>query len=193
MSSTSSILVAGERWRIAVDVESTDASAPAYTVTLPGGSMVAGELELVDGSAASWEAFVDTPAAGRYLAEVTLGADSLHLAAYAYGVVTAGGMPTADDVAAYLKEDAAQWEEQDLEDELASEASAQRAKCGERAAYPPDLRTALLRRVQRALALRQHPLAVQPGDADGGGPIILPGNDPEVRRLEAPYRRRVMG
>jgi hypothetical protein len=192
MPSTSSILRVGERWRIAVDVESTDVSAPAYTVTPPSGSPVAGELELVEGESASWEVFVETPAAGRYLAEVTLGADVLHFAAYAYAITTAGGMPVVGDVVIYLKEDAASWETEDLEDELASQAAAQRAKCGERAAYPPDLRQALLRRVQRALALRSLPLAIQQGDADGG-PMVIPGNDPEVRSLEGPYRRRVMG
>ena len=58
--------------------------------------------------------------------------------------------------------------------------------------YPKDLRQALLRRVQRNLALRALPLAVLQGDAEAGS-TILPGKDLEVRRLEGPFRRLLVG
>jgi hypothetical protein len=56
----------------------------------------------------------------------------------------------------------------------------------------PDLVEALKRRVQRNLAMRPLPLALV---TDGGAdqPVRLGGTDPEVRRLEAPFRRRVVG
>lgn len=58
--------------------------------------------------------------------------------------------------------------------------------------YPDDLAEALRRRVARNLALRGIPLAVLQGDAESGS-TILPGRDPEVRRLEAPHRRLTVG
>lgn len=55
---------------------------------------------------------------------------------------------------------------------------------------PADLREALLRRVIRNLSMRNLPLGVQ---ADEAGGIRLGSNDPEIRRLEGPHRRRVVG
>jgi len=59
-------------------------------------------------------------------------------------------------------------------------------------AWPADLAEALFRRVARNLALRMLPLAVLQGDAEAGS-LTPPGRDPEVRRLEAPHRRLVIG
>jgi len=84
------------------------------------------------------------------------------------------------------------WSTTAITDAFNAERSAQRDKCGERNPYPDSLREALLRRVARNLAMRRLPLAMAGGDADGG-PAIIPGNDPEVRRLERPYRRLVIG
>lgn len=58
--------------------------------------------------------------------------------------------------------------------------------------YPADLALALKRRVARNLALKGLPLAVLQGDAESG-PLVLPGRDPEVRRLEGRARRLVVG
>jgi hypothetical protein len=59
-------------------------------------------------------------------------------------------------------------------------------------AYPVDLAEAVGRRVARNLALRGLPLAVLQSDAEGGA-LVTPGKDPEVRRLEGPYRRLPSG
>lgn len=59
-------------------------------------------------------------------------------------------------------------------------------------AYPPDLAEALCRRVARNLALRGLPLATLQSDSEAG-PLVLPGKDPEVRRLEGPVRRVTVG
>lgn len=56
--------------------------------------------------------------------------------------------------------------------------------------YNAALAAALVRRVSRALAMRNLPLAVLQDEA---GATRLGSADPEVRRLEAPYRRVVIG
>jgi hypothetical protein len=73
-----------------------------------------------------------------------------------------------------------------------AEAAAQAGKCRIPDPVPADLDEALLRRVVCNLARRKLPLAMLQGDADGGA-ARLPGNDPEVRRLEAPHRKLVSG
>lgn len=56
--------------------------------------------------------------------------------------------------------------------------------------YPDDLGTALCRRVARHLNLKYKPLGYEPG-LDGGLSYIS-ANDSEIRRLEAPYRKRAV-
>lgn len=73
-----------------------------------------------------------------------------------------------------------------------TETTAQAGKCRIPDPVPADLDEALKRRVVRNLAMRKLPLAMLQGDAERG-PAYLPGNDPEVRRLEAPYRKLVCG
>jgi hypothetical protein len=58
---------------------------------------------------------------------------------------------------------------------------------------PWPLREALCRRVQVNLAKRALPLGVIDQSSDGGGSSFVPRIDPEVRRLEAPYRKLVVG
>lgn len=60
--------------------------------------------------------------------------------------------------------------------------------------YSDDLRLALLRRVARNLALKKLPIMVAGLSSDDAGDrLVLPGRDPEVRRLESPYRKMVIG
>lgn len=54
----------------------------------------------------------------------------------------------------------------------------------------PDLVQALFRRCARNLAMRALPLALTEGE---NGSSYVGARDPEIRRLEAPYRRRVVG
>lgn len=101
--------------------------------------------------------------------------------------------PTAAEVAAYLGESS--YTEDQLTAALAAESAAQAARCRVPAAdaeWPADLAEALMRRVATNLARRNLPLAVLQGDAETGA-TILPGSDPEVRRLEAPHRRVTVG
>lgn len=100
-------------------------------------------------------------------------------------------MITVDDVRDYDKSltghtDAA------IQGAINAETVAQAGKCRIPDPVPDDLDEALKRRVVRNLAMRKLPLAMMQGDAERG-PLILPSNDPEVRRLEAPHRKLVMG
>lgn len=76
----------------------------------------------------------------------------------------------------------------------AAERAAQRSVCNVPAdgeEWPDDLREAVFRRVAHNLAMRAIPLAVQSTITDiGAATTRVGGNDPEVRRLEAPYRKR---
>ena len=101
-------------------------------------------------------------------------------------------VPDVAAVKTYLGPAAGQWADADLTAVLAAETAAQALACTIPAAYPPDLSAALLRRVQRALTLRALPLGMVTGDADAGS-TVLPGRDPEVRRLEAGHRRLAVG
>jgi hypothetical protein len=196
LSDASAVLPVGSAWASAFETRDangylTSAVTPTVLVTRPDGSTAA-PVPLSLTYAGGWYVLYTLAAAGRHVIHVSTPEDALDAAAYAHAPLTAAGMPTVDDVAFYLRSIAGTWTTVELQDALNAERSAQRDRCGERAIYPDALRQALLRRVSRNLAMRLLPLAVNTGDADAG-PTILPGNDPEVRRLEAPYRRLVMG
>lgn len=60
--------------------------------------------------------------------------------------------------------------------------------------YPDDLAEALCRRVAHLLAVRALPLGVQANITDSAVAVSrVGGSDPEVRRLEAPWRKLVKG
>jgi hypothetical protein len=192
LTPTSGLLSIGERWDIAVRAD----TLPTVTVTLPDGTTSAVEVteDVRWGTpGCRYRAVYTVATAGRYLAHVATTDDAADFAVYAMGPTTASGMPVAADLAKYMGgADASSWDTEDMDDALAIEAAAQRSVCRVGAVYPDDMRGALLRRAQRNLALRALPLAIPQGDAESG-PAILPGRDPEVRRLEAPYRRVTVG
>lgn len=195
LTADAELLPIGGRWIIAVETTDDDGvpvdAAPTVTVTLPAGSTTSPTFELV--STGIYRAAYEVGTAGRYVARVTAtGYGAADFAAYAATTTAGTGMPDTDDVANYIREGAASWATEDLQDALDAEAAAQRSVCRVGGVYPADLRQALLRRVQRNLAMRQLPLAVLQGDAEGGD-TVLPGRDPEVRRLEAPHRKLVVG
>jgi hypothetical protein len=59
--------------------------------------------------------------------------------------------------------------------------------------YPADLLEALMRRVQRLLEMRSKPLGYQDTATEFGVASTRVGPDPEIRRLEQPYRKLVIG
>lgn len=187
------MLPIGGQWVIEVETRTidgflTDADAVTVVVTLPGGSTTSPTVERA--ATGLYRALYTAGTSGRYVARATTTTDAVDFAAYATATTAGTGMPTVNDVANYLG--STSFEEDELQDALDAEAAAQRARCRVGAVYPDDLRQALLRRVHRNLAMRQSPLALLV-DRDTNASNYISGSDPEVKRLEAPHRRLVVG
>lgn len=192
-SPSTALMPVGGAWVLDVSTVDADGFAtaavtPTVSVTDASGAITAPVP--VSDTHGGWTITVTPLAAGRWTVHVSTPEDAVDAAVYVLGPTTSSGMPNVSDAASYMGNLAGSWSTTDIQDALDAERDAQRARCGERAYYPHDLRQALLRRVQRNLALRRLPLAVQ--DAEGG-PRPLPGRDPEVRRLEGPWRKLTMG
>lgn len=193
-TSTSTELAVSGVWVIEVRVTDSD-GCPAsdtvtVTVTLPAGSTATPTVSEVCTGVYRAEYTVATT--GRYVARA-VGAvyGAVDFAAYVAATVAGTAMPAITDLDAYLGTNS--FTDDQLQDALDAEAAAQRKACKVPAAYPDDLREALLRRCARNLAFRRVPLSVLQGDADAGTTNAYPGRDPEVRRLEAPYKRLKVG
>ena len=95
------------------------------------------------------------------------------------------------DVKTYLGTAASQWSDAELASALTAESAAQAARV--QSGYltgRADVDEALMRRVARNLAMRKVPLGITDSEIEA---TRVGGTDPEVRRLEAPYRRLVLG
>lgn len=188
------LLPIGGVWEIRASVTDVDGYAvdavPTVTVTLPAGTTATPTVETI--AAGDYRVTYEVGSSGRYVARVVAtGYGAADFAAHALATTAGTGMPVVADVVEYLG--ATSYTTDEIQDALDAEAAAQRHVCRVRAVYPDDLRQALLRRVMRNLAMRQLPLAVLQGDAEAGSDTVLPGRDPEVRRLEAPHRRWTVG
>lgn len=93
-------------------------------------------------------------------------------------------VPTVAEVADVLKEDVAAIESA-YDAELVDQASRCRVE-----PYTAALASALVRRVGRSVEMQNLPLGVL---SDELGSTRIGSTDPEVRRLESPYRRAVVG
>lgn len=112
--------------------------------------------------------------------------------------------PTLEACTAYLGDDVS-WTPEEIEDAYDAEVRSQRNRCKiprvevdvdhpDGRDYPDDLVDALYRRVAHNLALRALPLGVQANATDAAVAVTQVGGlDAEVRRLEAPYRKRALG
>lgn len=192
---TSADLTMGQRWPLRVLALSdgwpvSDLTTVA-TVTLPDGTTATPAMTLI--SAGVYEVVVLANTAGRWIATVAAtGYGTVPFAATVAALVDGTGMPDLTATLDYLTGQGDQsWSEPEVENALAAETAAQRRVCRIPANYDADLREALLRRVACNLARRALPLSMQQGDADQG-PVAI-GNDPEVKRLEKPWRRRPVG
>lgn len=105
--------------------------------------------------------------------------------------------PTTEETTAYLADSGSSWTPEQIAAAYAAEKAAQASVCkvpADADPWPADLAEALFRRVAHNLALRALPLGVAPSITDGAIAIARPGGtDAEVRRLEAPYRKRPVG
>jgi hypothetical protein len=184
-------IIIGGTWALHVivtDVNNVLADdEPTVTVTLPDGDT--DTMSVSVDSLGVYTATLTTAMAGRHTATLAADVDTVAASAYVSDVVTAGGMPTVSDVDNYLGTHS--YSDDDLAEALDAETSNQRRVCRIPATFPPDLRSALLRRCQFHLAMKRVQLGVIPGDAERD--TIRPGTDPEVRRFEKPYRRLPTG
>lgn len=197
VTATAGRLDVGDTWRLVVEVRDDEtgelvAATVAAVVTLPNDTTAPVTMEADDttGVYVGEHVLAD---AGRHFAVVSSTGAVVSIATFAVTADEPSALPDLLDVKAYLQESAAQWTDPELQEVLDAETAAQARVCKVGAVYPADLRSALLRRVQRALAMRPLALAVLQGDAEAGTTTVLPGRDPEVRRLEAPHRKLVLG
>lgn len=194
VSPSSATLILGQPWTLDVRVTDPDGDAAAdtvvATVTLPDDST--DTAVITDVSTGHYRASYTPADVGRYIATVTgdlYGAAAVTV--WVADVVTGTQLPDISELDAYLGTNNATDDE--LQEALDAEAAAQRRVCRMPATYDADLRSALLRRAARHLAMKRLTLAIFPSGDSEAGPTIVPGKDPEVRRLEAPYRKMIMG
>lgn len=195
LGATSVRLDAGDVWLMTVLVTSDTGGYPIAAVvtvalTDPAGVVTAPAAEAL--TRGVYQAAPTVAAAGRWVAKVDVtGHGVVTLAALVEAVVPAAGMVTVAQVLDYLGETSATTDE--VTGALAAEQAAQYAACRVPAVYPADLAEALKRRVARNLAARSVPVA-QFTSFDGGATSTrVPMTDPEVARLERPWRRLVVG
>ena len=103
--------------------------------------------------------------------------------------------PTLAEVTAYLGTSHS-WDDAAIAEAYEAELGAQADTCRLPAdgPYPPALVDALGRRVAHNLAVRELPLGVQATVSDMAvATRTVGGLDPEVRRLEGPYRKVLFG
>lgn len=100
--------------------------------------------------------------------------------------------PTIANVRGYC--DATLYTDAQIQSAIDTEAASQAKVCRVPASgYSEDLWEALLRRIQRLLEMRSKPLGYQDTATEFGVSQTRVGPDPEIRRLEGPYRRLVLG
>ena len=101
--------------------------------------------------------------------------------------------PSIGELRVYLG--ASSYTDQQLQSALSAEFKAQGRVVRQPAidaVWDEDLAEALCRRVARNLAMRGIPLAMFSGDQELGG-LVPPNRDPEVRRLEGPFKKLKSG
>lgn len=107
------------------------------------------------------------------------------------------GVPTVEVIEIYLAANGGSWDTDAVQGAYLAEKAAQASVCkvpADDAEWPDSLAEALGRRVAHNLALRALPLGVQASLSEGGvAQTRVGGTDAEVRRLEGPYRKRVVG
>jgi hypothetical protein len=190
LSFESRALTLGQPWVLRVLVHEDTGTPPTAVITPPAGAAPTPPVFEPTSCPGVYRAEYLPDAPGRYLAQVTTGTESVWFVAIVSAVTSNADLPDVDAVNAYLGDHS--FTDGEVDDMLRQETQAQRGRCRIPAAYPDDLRGALLRRVQRALHMKSLVLAVKETQ-DGESQIVVPGNDPEVRRLEAPWRRVLIG
>lgn len=198
LSGGSSTGAVGAPWQMRLQVSDSAQlladDPPVVTVTLPDTTTALADVGLLyDYSYGMYLATYVPLAAGRYTARavaVNGVADLLHVVS-----ATGAALPTATEVSDWMGgETAHAWTEAEIEEALNAETLAQMRICRVPASYPEDLREALVRRTARNLHMRRQLTAEPRAEGDIDLPAVLPvAADPEVRRLEKPWRRLPIG
>lgn len=196
ISPQSALLDVGDSWELDFVVKDDDgyAATPtlAVVVTTPGGTTASPTPEAV--VTGYYRTRYTVAAAGRHTAVVTASGTVVGVvtfACFASSPVAASAMPTASDAETYLGTTG--FSTAQITAAFNAEVAAQRATCRIPAVYPADLKEALFRRVARNLAARTVPTTSFTSFEGGGTVTRVPMRDPEIVRLEAPYRRLVVG
>lgn len=121
--------------------------------------------------------------------------------AFGYGVFggVLEGAPSVEDVTAYLDgtPGVQPYGTEQVLQAYRAEKAAQRSVCkvpADDVEWPADLAEALCRRVAANLAVRKNPLSIETAASEFGTSMFrVGGRDAEVRRLEGPHRKRVVG
>lgn len=92
------------------------------------------------------------------------------------------------DVRGWVQVSVGALDDEQLSTVIMSETLIQAAYCDSPDPYPDSLLQALYRRVARVVAARGVPLGLAGVESETGG-TRLPSFDPEIERLEGPYRR----
>ena len=191
----SATLDVGDVWVLRVLVLDDDDAPTSATVTvlvtLPDGTTSAPTAS--EDPTGVFTAEYTVTSAERHLAVVTVSGAAVGVVPFTVWAVapSTGGLPDLANVLAYLGEDS--HTAQEVQDALDAETAAQRRRCRIPPTYPEDLGEALRRRVARNLAARAVPVAQFTSFEGGGTSSRVPTTDPEIVRLEAPYRRLVVG
>lgn len=165
------------------------ASSATVTITLPNGTTTTPTL--TNTQTGVYTCNYPTAATGRYVAVFTATGTYAGTQVDVFDVqALTGSLVTLTDVKAYLGQTS--WSDTEIQRALDAERAAQARICNTND-YGPDLREALLRRCARNLAARAVPIATYTSFDGGGTATRVPTTDPEIIRLEAPYRRLVMG
>jgi len=188
---TTDLQVGGE-WVLTVLVLDLDGcrvgdDTVVVTVTDPAAAETTPTVENL--GSGRYRAVVYPAAAGRWTAAVDTGYGAAALVAYVNAPVLP---PDVTALTAYITPTSVETDR--LTEVLSTEIRAQRNVCDLPAEYSSDLREAVLRRCACNLARQGIPLAVVQGDAESGTSSVMPPtHDPEVRRLEGPWRKLVTG
>lgn len=186
-------LEVGDDWTVGISAISN--LTVSVSATSPTGVTTTPEVETpVDGL---YTSTITLNEAGRWSAVVVATGDENgveYFTAFAVELTEESGEVTVAECLAYLGgAEATSTSTDEIADALAAEDAAQRARCDVPAVYPVDLRQALKRRVARNLAARTVPVASFTSFEGGTTSKRVPLTDPEVARLEGPYRKRLMG
>jgi hypothetical protein len=166
--------------------------APVITVTLPDASTTTPTVERVRYGVYRG-VYVPAVSVGRYTARaVADGYGVADFVALVSGTTANAGMPTVDDVRDYdTAESLSSWTDEQIQGALDAETMDQFLRCRIPAAYGANLAEALKRRVVVNLQKRGHPLGMVQAQEGSSNTAYLATSDPEVRRLEGPYRKAV--